>query len=167
MASPRRQAILWWLSSVTGGFSRTVVNDNVCARTPLASLVIAAVILLAILFLTPPLPNPAECPLGAIIIVAVIGLFDIKEMRHIAAVKRSDLVGLGVAFFATLVLGIERGSSSPSSLRCWSSLPGCPAPCRHAGPGSRTTTFRNVQRFRRSRPLRACTCFQSTLRCRS
>ena len=41
--------------------------------------------------------------------VAVAGLIDVGEMRHIASVKRSDLIGMGVAFVATLALGIEIG----------------------------------------------------------
>ena len=44
-----------------------------------------------------------------LIIAAVIGLVDVKEMRHIAKVKRSDLISLSVAFLATLILGIEIG----------------------------------------------------------
>jgi sulfate permease, SulP family len=94
---------------VTGGFSRTAVNNTAGARTPLASIITAILVLLTVLFLTPlftALPNAA---LGAIIIVAVLNLIDIKEMRHIAHVKRSDLIGLSVAFVATLALGIEIG----------------------------------------------------------
>ncbi len=94
---------------VTGGFSRTAVNDTAGARTPLASLVTAGVVVLTIAFLTPLLTSLPNAALGAIIIMAVVGLIDVKEMRHIVAVKRSDLVGLGVAFVATLVLGIELG----------------------------------------------------------
>ena len=94
---------------VTGGFSRTAVNDSAGARTPLASIVTALLVLLTVVLLTPlftALPNAA---LGAIIIVAVLNLIDVREMRHIAKVKRSDLVGLGIAFVATLALGIELG----------------------------------------------------------
>ncbi len=94
---------------VTGGFSRTAVNDTAGARTPLASLITAGIVLATIAFLTPLLSSLPNAALGAIIIMAVIGLVDIAEMRHIAAVKRSDLIGLSVAFFATLILGIELG----------------------------------------------------------
>ena len=52
------------------------------------------------------LPNAA---LGAIIVAAVAGLVDIREMRHIGRVKPSDLVGLVAAAGATLALGIELG----------------------------------------------------------
>ncbi|NNE72891.1 MAG: solute carrier family 26 protein [Acidimicrobiales bacterium] len=94
---------------VTGGFSRTAVNDTAGARTPLASLITAAIVLATIAFLTSLFASLPTAALGAIIIMAVVGLVDVAEMRHIAKVKRSDLIGLGVAFFATLILGIELG----------------------------------------------------------
>jgi SulP family sulfate permease len=94
---------------VTGGFSRTAVNDTAGARTPLASIVTAVLVLLTVVFLTPLFKTLPQAALGAIIIVAVVNLVDVKEMRHIAQVKRSDLIGLSVAFVATLVLGIELG----------------------------------------------------------
>ncbi|MEO0493779.1 MAG: sulfate permease [Actinomycetota bacterium] len=94
---------------VTGGFSRTAVNDTAGARTPLASVVTAVLVLITIAVLTPLLVSLPKSALGAVIMVAVAGLIDVGEMRHIAAVKRSDLVGMGVAFVATLALGIEIG----------------------------------------------------------
>jgi len=94
---------------VTGGFSRTAVNETAGARTPVASLVTAGVVLATIAFLTPLFQSLPNAALGAIIVAAVVGLIDVPEMRHIAAVKRSDLVGLGTAFLATLILGIEIG----------------------------------------------------------
>ncbi len=94
---------------VTGGFSRTAVNDTAGARTPLASIVTALLVLVTVVFLTPLFAALPQAALGAIIIVAVLNLIDVREMRHIAHVKRSDLIGLSVAFLATLVLGIELG----------------------------------------------------------
>lgn len=94
---------------VTGGFSRTAVNDTAGARTPLASLFTVGVILATIIFLTPLLSSLPNAALGAIIIMAVTGLIDVAEMRHIARVKPSDLIGLSVAFISTLALGIELG----------------------------------------------------------
>lgn len=94
---------------VTGGFSRTAVNDTAGARTPLASIVTAVLVLVTIAFLTPLLTSLPNAVLGAIIVVAVVGLVDIREMRHITHVKPTDLVSLSVAFVATLVLGIELG----------------------------------------------------------
>ena len=91
---------------VTGGFSRTAVNDTAGAKTPFASIITALIVLSTIAFLTPLFTSLPKAALGAIIVMAIIGLIDVKEMRHIAAVKKSDLIGLGVAFVATLALGI-------------------------------------------------------------
>ncbi len=133
---------------VTGGFSRTAVNDTAGARTPLASLITAGIVLLTILFLTPLFRSLPNAALGAIIIVAVVGLFDVKEMRHIAAVKKSDLIGLGVAFGATLVLGIELGilvAVVASMLVVFARMSKPHVATLGRIPG--TTTFRNVARF--------------------
>lgn len=94
---------------VTGGFSRTAVNDSAGARTPLASVFTAGLMLLTIAFLTPLLASLPNAALGAVIISAVASLVDVAEIRHIARVKPSDLIGLAVAFAGTLALGIELG----------------------------------------------------------
>jgi SulP family sulfate permease len=133
---------------VTGGFSRTAVNDTAGARTPLASIITAVLVLLTVVFLTPlftALPNAA---LGAIIIVAVLNLIDIAEMRHIAAVKRSDLIGLSVAFVATLVVGIELGiliAVVASMLVVFARMSNPHSAVLGRIPG--TTSYRNTDRF--------------------
>lgn len=133
---------------VTGGFSRTAVNDAAGARTPLASIVTALLVLVTIAFLTPLLSSLPNAALGAIIVSAVIGLIDIDEMRHIAAVKRSDLISLGVAFFATLALGIEIGIGIAVVTSMLVVFARMSAPHRaELGQVAGTTTFRNVERF--------------------
>ncbi len=94
---------------VTGGFSRTAVNASAGARTQFASLITASIVILTLLVLTPLFESLPQAALGAIIIMAVVNLIDIAEMRHIAQVKRSDLLTLSVAFLGTLLLGIELG----------------------------------------------------------
>lgn len=133
---------------VTGGFSRTAVNDTAGARTPFASLVTAGIVLLTIAFLTPLFASLPNAALGAIIIMAVTGLIDVAEMRHIAAIKKSDLIGLGVAFFATLIVGIELGIlvavvASMLVVFARMSMP-------HSamlGHVEGTTSYRNIERF--------------------
>lgn len=94
---------------VTGGFSRTAVNYQAGARTGLASLLTALLVLLTLLFFTPLfyyLPNAA---LAAIVVVAVVGLVDLKEPRHLFRVRPIDGWTLLVTFAATLLIGIEQG----------------------------------------------------------
>jgi len=93
----------------TGGFSRTAVNDQAGARTTLASLFSAGVIALTLLFLTPLFTYMPNAVLAAIVMVAVVGLIDIKEIRFLWRVKRQDFFLLVLTFFATLGLGIEEG----------------------------------------------------------
>ncbi|MFP5577961.1 MAG: SulP family inorganic anion transporter [Acidimicrobiia bacterium] len=94
---------------VTGGFSRTAVNADAGARTKLASLITAAVVVLVIVALTPLFENLPSATLGAIVVVAVAKLFDVAEITHIRKLKTADFVTLVVAFLATLAFGVELG----------------------------------------------------------
>lgn len=94
---------------VTGGFSRTAVNDQSGARTPLASLITAGAIAIALLTITPLFAWLPNAVLAAVVMAAVFGLIDIKEVVHLWKVRKSDLVQLVVTFAATLTFGIEIG----------------------------------------------------------
>lgn len=93
----------------TGGFSRTAVNDQSGAKTTLAAVISASVIGLTVLFLTPLFYYLPSAVLAAIIMVAVAGLFDYKEMKYLWRTDRKDLSMMLVTFVATLALGIEEG----------------------------------------------------------
>lgn len=92
---------------VTGGFSRTAVNDNAGANTPLAAIITAVLIGIALLFLTPLFYYIPKAILGSVIMVAVFGLVDIAEVKHLWKVKRDDLGLLAFTFITTLTLGVE------------------------------------------------------------
>jgi sulfate permease, SulP family len=94
---------------VTGGFSRSAVNYQAGARTGLASIITAVLILLTLLFFTDLfyfLPNSV---LAAIIMVAVYGLIDFKEAKHLFKVKKADGITFAITFAATLLTSIEQG----------------------------------------------------------
>lgn len=93
----------------TGGFSRTAVNDQSGATSTVATLISAGIIALTVLFLTPLFYYLPNAVLAAIIMVAVAGLFDYKEMNHLWKTDKRDFSMLIVTFMATLVLGIEEG----------------------------------------------------------
>ncbi len=94
---------------VTGGLSRTAVNYQAGARTGLASILTAALVLLTLLVLTPLFHFLPSAVLGAIVIVAVATLVDIKTPRRLFAVKPSDGWMLVITFLGTLSLGVEHG----------------------------------------------------------
>ena len=94
---------------VAGGFGRSAVNYQAGAKTQLAALITAVLIIATLLFMTPLfyyLPNSA---LAAIVVVAVIGLIDFHELKHLWKLRRADAYSLLVAFFATLFIGVEQG----------------------------------------------------------
>jgi SulP family sulfate permease len=93
----------------SGSFSRSAVNEQAGARTPLSNLFAAGVIALTLLFLTPLfyyLPIPA---LAAIIMVAGFGLIDVNEVMNLFEARRRD--GAIALFTAAcvLVIGIQEG----------------------------------------------------------
>ncbi|MGI6495099.1 MAG: SulP family inorganic anion transporter [Kiritimatiellia bacterium] len=94
---------------VAGGFSRTAVNYQAGARTPLASVVTAALVLLTLLFLTPLFTHLPNAVLAAIILVAVIGLIDFKEARYLFKVKQADGWIFLATFLVTLGFGMDKG----------------------------------------------------------
>jgi len=94
---------------VTGGFSRTAVNYQAGARTGLASIITALLVILTLLTLTALFFHLPNTVLAAIIIVAVGGLIDAREALRLFKLKSADGWSLLVTFFCTLALGAERG----------------------------------------------------------
>lgn len=94
---------------VTGGFSRTAVNDQAGARTGLATLISALLVLVTLLVLTPLFEFLPNAILAAVIMVAVVGLIDYKEAQHLWHSNRSDFAMWMITFLATLFIGIEQG----------------------------------------------------------
>lgn len=94
---------------VAGGFSRTAVNHQAGARTPLASLVTAGTVALSVLVLTPLFTPMPRAVLAAIVIVAVAGLVDVGGAVRAWRTDRWDFATLVVTFGATLGLGVELG----------------------------------------------------------
>ena len=93
----------------TGGFSRTAVNDQAEANTPLSAIIAALLIALTLFFLTPVFYYLPKAVLGAIIMVAVFGLLDFKVPRQLLAFSKRDLVILNITLLVTATIGIKEG----------------------------------------------------------
>ena len=102
-------AALFQAYPVAGGLSQSSVNDKAGARTPLALVFASATIALCLMYLTGLLANLPNVVLAAIVLVAVKGLIDITELRHVWRVSRFEFVVSMVAFAAVLLLGILKG----------------------------------------------------------
>ena len=91
----------------SGSFNRSGVNYEAGARTPLAA-VFSAFLLVAVLLVIRPLA--AWLPLAvmaALLFVVAWGLIDVAEMRRILRANRGDAVVLVVTFVSTLTLQLE------------------------------------------------------------
>lgn len=94
---------------VTGGLSRSAVNWQAGAKTPLASVITGIIVLLVLLFLTPLFYYLPKAVLGAVIAVAVTGLFNLKEGLRLFKINPSDGWIFFLTFTLTLLLGVETG----------------------------------------------------------
>ncbi len=93
----------------TGGFSRTAINDQENARTPLASIISAIIVALTLLFLTPLFYYLPKAVLAAIIMVAVFSLLDFSVPKQLLKYSKRDLVILNVTLLITATIGIKEG----------------------------------------------------------
>ncbi len=93
----------------TGGFSKTAVNEQSGGKSGISAITTAVLIGLTLLFLTPLFYYLPKAILAAIIISAVVGLFDLRRMVYLWRADKRDLSMLLITFFATIIIGIEEG----------------------------------------------------------
>ncbi|NXQ06597.1 S2611 protein, partial [Vidua macroura] len=83
---------------ITGSFGRTAVNAQSGVCTPAGGLVTGALVLLSLAYLTSLFSYIPKAALAAVIISAVVPMFDAGIFRTLWRVKRLDLVPLCVTF---------------------------------------------------------------------
>lgn len=92
-----------------GGLSQSAVNEKAGARTPLALVFASATLGLVLLFLTGWFRNLPNTVLAAVVLVAVLGLIEVRQLRHLFRVSRLDFAAAMVALAGVLLLGILNG----------------------------------------------------------
>ncbi len=94
---------------VSGGLSQSAVNGKAGAKSPL-SLVFASVgISLCLLFLTGMLKNLPNVILAAVLLVAISGLVNIRELKRLWKVSRLEFSVAMIALSGVIVFGILKG----------------------------------------------------------
>ncbi len=88
-----------------GGFSQSAVAQRAGARSQVVSVVTALLAVLVALFLAPVLDHMPEATLGAVVLMATLGLVDVREFR---ALTRFDMSEFWIAV-ATTVVGLLSG----------------------------------------------------------
>ena len=92
-----------------GGTSQTAVNDKAGARTQLAEVVTAVIVLAALLFLSPLFSLMPQATLAAVVIATTVGLLSPKEFRAILKVRYAEFWWAVIAFAGVVVLGTLQG----------------------------------------------------------
>lgn len=91
----------------SGSFSRSAINYDSGAKTPIALLVTSAIVVMVLVFIpeiTRFLPLPA---MAGAIMLAGYNLFDFKHIMLIAKTSRNELAIILVTFLSTLLLNLE------------------------------------------------------------
>ncbi|MCC5921988.1 MAG: solute carrier family 26 protein [Cyclobacteriaceae bacterium] len=133
---------------VTGGFSRTAVNDQAGAKTGLASIISAVLIVLTLLFFTGLFYYLPSGILAAVVLVAVSGLIDFKEPKVLWKKDKVDFSMLIATFIITLTLGIEVGIISGMVLSLLVVIYRATRPhMAQLGKIPGTNVYRNIERF--------------------
>jgi len=87
---------------VSGSFSRSAVNFQAGAVSGMSSVFTSLAVIITLLFCTPLLYHLPPSVLAAIIMMAVVGLLNIKDVKHAFAVRRADGIICIITFVATL-----------------------------------------------------------------
>lgn len=91
---------------VAGSFSRSAVNHNAGARTPVAALFSSAFVLIALFTLAPLGALLPRAALSGVLIVVAVGMINTKEIARIWRGTRGDAVIMLVTFLGTMFLEI-------------------------------------------------------------
>ncbi|HEV2971311.1 MAG TPA: SulP family inorganic anion transporter [Pirellulales bacterium] len=94
---------------VAGGLSQSAVNDKAGARTSLSLVFASATLAACLLLLTDMLRNLPTVVLASIVLVAVRGLIDVKALKKLWQISRSEFRISMVALLGVLLLGILKG----------------------------------------------------------
>ncbi|KOM44542.1 hypothetical protein LR48_Vigan05g214700 [Vigna angularis] len=93
----------------TGSFSRSAVNYNAGAQTTVSNIIMAAAVLVTLLFLMPLFYYTPNVVLAAIIITAVIGLLDYQSAYKLWKVDKLDFLACLCSFFGVLFISVPLG----------------------------------------------------------
>ncbi len=87
---------------ISGSLTRTAVNVDAGARTGFAGVITSAITIIALLFLTPILSYLPKAVLAGIVIASALPLIDLKRLREIFRISRTD----GYVAYLTFAMAI-------------------------------------------------------------
>jgi sulfate permease, SulP family len=109
LAAANAAAALSGAFVVNGSPTQTAMAERVGARSQLAQLVFAGIVLLVLLFLTAPLAYLPHAVLAAIVFTIALGLVDWRNLRAIRAESRGEFRVAIVTAAVVALAGVEQG----------------------------------------------------------
>jgi sulfate permease, SulP family len=94
---------------VNGSPTQTAMADTAGARSQLAQLVFAVVVLVVLLFLTAPLQYLPRCVLASIVFTIAVGMVDVRGLRSIFRESRGEFYLAVFTAAAVVFIGVEQG----------------------------------------------------------
>jgi SulP family sulfate permease len=94
---------------VNGSPTQTAMADAAGARSQLAQLTFAGIVLLVLLFLTGPLQYLPRCVLASIVFTIAVGMVDIRGLRDIGRESAGELRLALLTAAAVVGIGVEQG----------------------------------------------------------
>ena len=95
--------------TVNGSPTKAQVVDSAGGRSQLSQLAAAGVVLVTVLLLTGPLAYLPKAALAAVVFLIAAELVDVKQMRHILALRKPEFAVAVLTTAAVVVLGVEYG----------------------------------------------------------
>jgi MFS superfamily sulfate permease-like transporter len=109
LGAPNAAAGLTQSFAVGASGSRTAVNDQTGGRTQLVGVISAVAVAVVLLLLTEPVELLPKAVLGAVIVIAALGLVDFDEWRALRAAGAAEVVIAAVTMFGVVVVGVLWG----------------------------------------------------------
>jgi len=94
---------------VNGSPTQTAVAQRAGARSQIAQLVFAGVVLLVLLFFTGPLQYLPRCVLAAIVFTIAVGMVDVKGLRDVRRESPGEFTLAAITAAAVVAIGVEPG----------------------------------------------------------
>jgi high affinity sulfate transporter 1 len=94
---------------VAGGLSQSAVNEKAGAKSPLSLIFASITLALCLLFFTGFLRNLPKAVLAAVVLMAIKGLINLRELAHLWRVSRLEFTVAAIALVGVLLLGILKG----------------------------------------------------------
>jgi sulfate permease, SulP family len=91
----------------SGSFTRTGINFEAGAKTPLSAIFSAFFLLLILFFLAPLMAFLPIASMGGIILLVAYNLIEFKHIKSVIQTSKPESIVLGITFFSTLFLDLE------------------------------------------------------------